>query len=370
MQVPTAFNAQHYPMTDNTSDVKVGDMNSTAQVNLSATNLSLDNMYAWNGPTQGYIANEDSRFYYKAYQVKIAPTTDGSTSRLRRGDICYSCYTAEDMSTGNDIYTLYSVSRLNKGAFQKMLTKKKTAEDPNSLRTKRARGNNYALDNDRHYQLFPSDVKEFITYWNWAGILQQKIPDDQTILQSPAVNSISYDNVFRLASLAIGDRIKMGCVVSNYVKTTRRIWEVGSMVDRTVERLYDVKGRTTDSMARLCHFNMSYTCTDNDSSPALSDYTREIETEIDIDVSDVSLLNRTEKYNFAAHKLVGMKTRAMAVPYIRPFGYIAECEGPIPTAAEVSEALFDEIKYRQLMDSSPITVQLMTQGWGPFNCRS
>lgn len=362
----------HEPVTDTQTKFASGGLATPAGIPANLGNditINLNNIYSWNGPVSGTVTTEDSTFYPKNYPIKIAPTQDGSTKRLSKGDLCFSCYTESDIKNQNDIYTIYSVSRLNAGSFQKSLRKKADADDGGWRNSKRYRGAgiNSILDGDRYLQHFPTDVQEFVQHWRWAGVLQQKTPDDKTSLIPVGVPPLNMDNLFRIASMAIADNVTVPCLMTENVQVGKRMWEVASMSERTYNRSYDEMGRTLGHSVNIPCFHVAYVCTDDDSCPTFHEYTAQIESDIELFVSDVDPLTG-QKRSYETGRMP-MKIKTLHEPMIRPLGVITEFECGLPTRAEVFQALTDDTKYKKLLGDSPIGVHLYTQGWGPYNLR-
>lgn len=340
--------------------------NSLAQLGTTPEIGMPTNPFSFTGPNAIYQTPEDTPFHYTAYPMKIAPTSDGSTVRLGRGDLCYSCYTQEDMSQGNDVFTVFSMPRINSGSYQKAVRQCQDEYTPGVV-TKRMRGIKNTVPGDRYIRLFPSTVADFKANWSFAGVMQQKTPDDITNLKYKMGYDPNLESVARMASMAIANEVTLPCLMTENVKISKTIYEIAAMYDKTVQGVYDEKGRPLNRMLSMPVFSLMYVCTEDNSYPSYQQYSREVIGTREFIIPNIDpMTGKTLPFQLPP---MSINTTAVHCPLIRPLGVIREMDSPIPTTKEVDSALVDVMKYKELLNNSPMRVLLLSQGWGPFNAK-
>lgn len=326
--------------------------------------FSLDNPYAFTGPNAQTSQAEDSVQHPTMYPVKIAPDTDGVLQKMNRGDICFSYNTDGDMKFQNDVYTILPIWQINKGALQKAM-RANPDRDAASKRQRVASTVSTYQCSDRYIQMYPSNATEFKREWNWSGVLQNQSPSVIPNLSYKTGYNINVNNLFKVCSMAIFSVVRIPCLIYENVKNGQNVFIVGSNVEQTFESVWDLRGRKMGSNIMVPSFHLRLITTPDNSYPSFLEHRTELIEEREIaHPTEDPITGQRLPYHIPPIK---MSIRTVETPYILPLGKIQSLQGSIPTPDEVSKALCDPDKYKQLLADSPLTIHLNCRSVGPYD---
>jgi hypothetical protein len=306
------------------------------------------------------------------YPINITPLSDGKTLQsMRKGDICFSYRTEED-SRNNDYYTVLPIWKLNTGCYERASSV--VALEGNGdgdrynkrLRLGGSMGYN-SLSSDSSLKIFPLTADEFKENMNWCGVLSQKNPDDSGNTGYGTTSS-DLSNMPRTCSMAISGVVTLPCLVTENVQPGKFIFMVGSRVNQTFSGAVDARGRKIGRSLTIPTFQLRFMTTEDNSFPSITKYCSEIEqeTRVVFPVTDPVFgtpINNVDPYN----NVVMVKKTVIESPFIQTLGVITRVDCPIPTPMDVQAALSSAEGWRDLLKDCPLRVNLVTQGWGPYN---
>lgn len=339
----------------------------------AAVGFDIRNPYGRTGPTALTSTDEDSSFFATTYPIKITPTSDGTHLHLAKGDLCYSYKTDQDMKTGNDIFHVVPIWRLNKGAQQRAaaLTIRK---EYNPIKRKPvdygsgAQGppSNYMTsDATRILNTFPLTTTEFKENYRFAGVLSQIVSGTHPDFLFKAGYDTNMESIFKLCSMDIYSSTEIPCLVNENVLNSQVIWEIAYNTKHVYRSAIDKYGRPIATNLELPSFYVHYATTSDNARPSEFENICKVPQVVEIQSSNVDpVFGGTLPFSLPPMQV---QMEVMEVTHIRPLGKITQAPDSIPSQEEIDSALIDSTQYKRLLESSPLRVHLFSEGWGPFN---
>lgn len=339
----------------------------------ASVDFNISNPYGRIGASAMTSTDEDSSFFPTTYPIKITPTSDNTHTLLTKGDICYSYKTDQDMKTGNDIFHVVPIWRLNKGSQQRAaaLTIRK---EYNPMKRKPveygsgAQGppSNYmTTDTTRLLNTFPLTVKEFKRDYLFAGVLSQIISGNHPNLLYKAGYDTDMRSIFKLCSMDIYSTTEIPCLVSENVLNSQVIWEIAYNTKHIYQSAIDKYGRPIATNLEMPTFYVHYVTTSDNSRPSEFENLCKVPELVEIEATNIDPVYG-EQLPFTLPTMQVMMD-VVNVAHVRPLGKIVQCPDSIPSQEEIDSALIDSTQYKKLLESSPLRLHLFAEGWGPYN---